>query len=121
MTPEEQGVADAKAIWSAHFKQMDDLIDQFIGRDLWNDRDAMPDPWFKAMFYIERIKQLMWNKGRIDQAARRCKPFSAKQEQYDKDARNMELLADHIALLLMRHNNESKDKSDLPPHCLSNH
>jgi hypothetical protein len=110
MTPEEQGLADAKAVWTAHFGQMDALIERFIGKSQWDRRDDMPDPWFKAMFYIERIKQLMWNKGRIDQAARRCKPFSAKQQQYDKDARDMELLADHIALLLMQHNRESKDK-----------
>ncbi len=83
--------------WKSHKKKMNLLAVKFIGKNTLAIRDKHTDLWFKKMWYINRIKSLMYQAGRCNQALRRCKPLGEKWKQYDETARDMELLADHLA------------------------
>ena len=88
---------DIKKFWDSHHNQMNDLIEKYIGKHRLAVGNEVPDVWFKKQFYINRIRDLMFQAGRCNQALRRCKPDSPTWEKYEKTEQELNLLAEHLA------------------------
>lgn len=91
---------DAVAFWQSHNAEMDALIEKYIGKDRFEPPAGL-DSWFRKQWYINRIRDVMFQAGRCNQALRRCKPDGKMWKQYDKTERDLELLAEHITGIVL--------------------
>lgn len=100
---EEEDVAElARRSCRDHARRMAELADKYVGAAAMALGNSLTDPWSRWHWCIGRIKDLMFQAGRCNQALRRCKPGGPQWEQYDRTERELELLADHLALDLMK-------------------
>jgi hypothetical protein len=57
---------DAVAFWQSHNAEMDALIEKYIGKDRFEPPAGL-DSWFRKQWYINRIRDVMFQAGRCNQ------------------------------------------------------
>lgn len=98
---EDDGAELAEQAMRSHREQMAELAAKYLGKGQLEHRDTLTDPWSVKTWVIGRIKDLMFQAGRCNQALRRCKAGGKRWEKYDRTERELEMLADHLSSSLM--------------------
>jgi len=86
------------ALMEEHNRKISALAEKYIGSQEMQRGLFMADVWFRKEWYINRIKQLMFQAGRCNERLRRCKPDSLKWKHYEQTAQECELLADNLGI-----------------------
>lgn len=87
---------DAETLMDDHNKQMNDLAEKYIGKNVMQRGLSIPDAWSKKQWYVNRIKELMFNAGKACIRQQKCKCHSPKWEYYETMQQELSLLADEL-------------------------
>lgn len=93
---------DFATMMAYHDVKMGLLAEKYIGKQEMARGLAISDVQSRKEWYINRIKELMFQAGRCRERLRRCKLDSATWKRHETVEQECKLLADNLAIDLMQ-------------------